>query len=85
MIERGTEDMVSTRRRKPGSDAATGPDKPERIVRSVDFTPEQWEAISNAAYSDGDPVATFVRRAALKAAREMGFWRPFEPQGPKKE
>lgn len=55
-----------------------------RIVRGIEFSPEQWEAISTCAFAEGHQVGPWVRAAALEKAQRMGVWKPFEVPGPKK-
>lgn len=69
-----------------GSDP-TEPDaviEPERVVQSVGFKPEQWDAIVRAADAEGHQPGPWIRAAALKVARELGFWNPLEQPGPRK-
>ena len=41
----------------------------ELIVKTLRATKQQWQEIENAAKQAGMPLATFVRVAALRAAR----------------
>lgn len=71
-----------------GSDAG-GDDQarkgPPRNVQSIEFKPDQWEAVVNAATVEGHPPGAWVRAAALEKARRMGLWDPLKKPGPRPE
>lgn len=55
---------------------------PTRNVQSIEFKPDQWEAIVKAALVEGHPPGAWVRAAALDKARRMGLWDPLSKPGP---
>jgi hypothetical protein len=69
----------------PGDDAPPKKVDDDRVVQSIGFETAQWDAIEKAAYTEGDKPGPWIRRQALRTAREMGFWRPFEQPGPRKK
>ena len=57
--------------------------KGDRVVQSVGFKREQWDAIMRACDAEGHQPGPWIRAAALRLAREMGFWKPLAQPGPK--
>jgi len=66
-------------------DADTTAKGPPRNVQSIEFKPEQWDAVVKAAIVEGHPPGAWVRAAALEKARRMGLWDPLSRPGPKPE
>ena len=76
--------MVKSGDKGGGAEGGEPPKKgAARNVQSIEFKPEQWEAIVNASIVEGHPPGAWVRAAALEKARRMGLWDPLAKPGPK--
>lgn len=73
------------RKRAPESPGTATKEGPPRNVQSIEFKPEQWDAVVKAAIVEGHPPGAWVRAAALEKARKMGLWDPLNKPGPKPE
>jgi hypothetical protein len=60
------------------SDAEDREQKEVRLVKSIDFTPEQLDALTTCAFIEGHSVGPWIRAAALEKAAKMGVWKPLE-------